>query len=230
MKTLQQWGGIAALIDAASYIIGFIFLATLLAPSGYGTDSIDANTAVAFFFENTTIMYLWNMIIYVINGVFLAILAVALTQRFRDGAPGMALVSGVFGVIWATLVIASGMIANVGMNEVVKVYAMDPAAAASLWHVLHTVEIGIGGGNEIVGGVWVLFVSAAALHTGALPRLLTWLGFLIGLAGLGSTIPGLGEIGGAIFGLGFIVWFAWTGVALLMSKPIAAVDAVASAK
>ncbi len=229
MKDLQRFGGIAALIDAATYIVGFVFLATLLAPSGFGTDSIDADTAVAFFAGNATIMYLWNMIIYVINGIFLAILAVALYQRFRDGAPGLALLSAVFGVIWATLVIGSGMLANVGMAEVIKVYATDPAAAASLWQVLHIVENGLGGGNEIVGGVWVLFVSAAALQTLRLPKFLNWLGLLIGLAGLGSTIPGLSEIGGAVFGLGFIVWFAWTGIAMLMDRTSGTTDAASAA-
>ncbi len=229
MKDLQRFGGIAALIDAATYIIGFVFLATLLAPSGYGTDSIDANTVVAFFAGNSLIMYAWNMIIYVINGIFLTILAVALYQRFRDRAPGFSLLSAVFGVIWATLVIGSGMIANVGMAEVIKVYATDPAAAASLWHVLHTIEIGLGGGNEIVGGVWVLFVSAAALQTLRLPKLLSWLGMLIGLAGLSSAVPGLSEIGGAVFGLGFIVWFAWTGLAMLRDPQVATADAAATA-
>ena len=39
--TLIKTGGIAALICAATYMVGFALLLTLLAPLGYGTDTID---------------------------------------------------------------------------------------------------------------------------------------------------------------------------------------------
>ena len=35
------------------------------------------------------------------------------------------------------------------------------------------------------------------------------------IAGILSTIPALGEIGGMIFGLGQIVWFIWLGIVML---------------
>ena len=60
---------------------------------------------------------------------------------------------------------------------------------------------GLGGGNEIVGGLWVLLVSWAALRAGGLPRALNYLGLVIGVAGILTVVPALGELG-AIFGLG----------------------------
>lgn len=83
---------------------------------------------------------------------------------------------------------------------------------------------GLGGGNEIVGGIWVLLVSWAALRGARLPRALNYLGVVIGVAGLVTIVPAL-EAVRAIFGLGLIVWFVWVGVVLLRSSPGAAARA-----
>lgn len=81
---------------------------------------------------------------------------------------------------------------------------------------------GLGGGNEIVGGLWVLLVSSAALRAGGLPRALNYLGVVIGVAGLLTVVPALGELGGAIFGLGSIAWFVWLGIVMLRESSSAA--------
>ena len=79
--------------------------------------------------------------------------------------------------------------------------------------------VGLGGGNEIVGGLWVLLVRWAALRAGELPRLLNDLGLVLGVAGiLHTAVPAL-ETLGAVFGLGLIVWFVWLGIVMLRSNP-----------
>ena len=103
------------------------------------------------------------------------------------------------------------MIANVAVERAVALFPDDPIAAAELWSVLHAVELGLGGGNEIAGGVWILCVSLA----GGLPRIVRALGLLAGVSGIATLIPALGDPAGAIFGLGAILWFMTTGVALL---------------
>jgi hypothetical protein len=75
---------------------------------------------------------------------------------------------------------------------------------------------GMGGGNEILGGIWMLLVSWAALRGGGLPKALNYLGLAIGVAGILSALPGLGDAG-MIFGVGQIVWFVWLGIVLLRS-------------
>jgi hypothetical protein len=127
-----------------------------------------------------------------------------------------------FGLIWAGVVIASGMIFNIGMGVVVDLYSTDPAQAGTVWLAIDSVVNGIGGGVEILGGLWLLLVSWAALRTGGLPRVLNYLGLVIGVAGIVTLVPALGEPGGLVFGLGQIVWFAWVGTALLRSSPSAA--------
>ncbi len=218
MNDLQKMGGVAALIETATLVVGFALYFTLLASADYGSLDVDPVQNVAFLADNQAIMYTWNLIIYVVFGVFLVVLALALHDRLKAGSPAMVRTATAFGLIWAGLVIASGMVANIGAGIVVDIYGNDPAQAASVWLTLSFVVEGLGGGNEIVGGLWVLLVSSAALRTGGLPRTLNYLGVVIGVAGLLTVVPAL-DVLGAVFGLGFIVWFVWVGSIMLRGSP-----------
>ena len=218
MRNFQRIGGVAALIAAGTYLVGITLLLGFLAPAGYGTPGADPGQIVAFLVENQAVMYSWHLIIYVINSVVLVVLALALFQRLQARAPALAQIATAFGLIWAALVLGSGMLANVGLAAVVDLYGRDPNAAATLWLTLSTVENGLGGGNEIAGGLWILLLSWAGHRSAALPRLLNYLGLLIGLSGLLTVIPAL-ALFGAVFGLGFIVWFIWVGLVLLRGDP-----------
>ncbi len=75
---------------------------------------------------------------------------------------------------------------------------------------------------EVVGGIWMLLVTWAALRAGGLPRTLAYLGLVLGVAGILQTaVPALEvlEVLGAIFGLGLIVWFVWVGSIMLRGSP-----------
>lgn len=215
---LQHPGGIAALTAAATYVVGMALLFTVLAPSGYGMDDADPVRIVAFLAANQGVMYFWNLTIYVVNAVCLVVLALALLERLKHGAPGLAQIATAFGLMWATLVMGSGMIANINLAETVALFSVNPDKAAEQWKILNTVEEGLGGGNEIVGSLWVVILSWAALRAGALSRALIILGLVIGVAGLSTIVPILSDLGAAIFGLGFIIWFIWVGVALLRNQ------------
>ncbi len=224
MNGLQRTGGVAALIAAATFVAGFALLFALLAPAGYFAADADPLRNAAFLADNEAVMYLWYLTIYVVFGVFLVVLSLALHERLEDRSPAMARISAAFGLIWAGLVIASGMVANVGTGVVAELYGEDPGQAASVWLALDFVVRGLGGGNEIVGGLWVLLVSLAALRAGGLPRISNYFGAMVGAAGILTVVPALAalEAPGAIFGLGLIVWFVWVGVVMLRGKPGAA--------
>jgi hypothetical protein len=64
--TLSRIGGLAALICAATYLIGFALLVTLLAPLGFGTGQIDPAAVVEFIHANPGLMIAWNTTIYVV--------------------------------------------------------------------------------------------------------------------------------------------------------------------
>lgn len=217
MNKLNRAGGIAALFEAAAFIIGFFVLFTVLGPARYGSMSLPAGQHVAFLVANQSMMVAWNLLIYVAFGAALVVLSVAMHERLRPVAPSLSNVAGAFGLIWAGLVLASGMVANIGLGAIVKLHATDPESAATLWQSYMVVTNGIGGGNEIVGGLWVLLVSLAALGTTGMPRLLAYLGIVVGAAGLATIVPALEEVG-AIFGLGLIGWFAGVGLVMLNDR------------
>jgi hypothetical protein len=130
----------------------------------------------------------------------------------------------VFGLIWAAVIIVAGMIHNVGMGNVVDLYGKDPALAGTVWLAIDSVFAGLGGSNEVLGGIWILLVSWAALRAGEFPRVLNYLGLAIGVAGIVSVVPALAEIFIYIFALGQIVWFVWLGIVMLSSIPSTAVE------
>ena len=222
--TLRTAGGFAALTCAATYLFGFALLVTVLAPLGFGTDEIDAAAVAGFIAERPGVLIAWNSLIYIVNALALAVLVVALRQQIGETRPDAAALAGALGLIWATLVLGAGMIANVAVERTHSL-AHDPEAATALWQTLHAVELGLGGGNEIAGGAWLLMVSRAGRASGLFGQVPAGLGALSGLAGLLTILPPVGEAAGAVFGLGAIVWFLAIGLALLlgdtdMRKPV----------
>jgi hypothetical protein len=217
MKNLQKIGGVSALIDAATYLVSLGLVFTLLAPMA--NTELDFGQFMAFFIENQTLVFIWHLTMYMVNGVFLVILALALYNRLKAGSPAMAQTATVFGLIWAALVLTNGLIINHGLNVVVDLYGKDPAQAATVKLLLDTVTMGIDSSDRFLGCLWVLLISWAAMRAEGLPKALNYLGMVLGVAGLISTAaPALKELGVA-FGLGIIVWWIWLGIVMLRSNP-----------
>lgn len=211
---LQRMGGIAGITAALTFLFGFALFVTTFEP--LITDELSTVETVEFLKDNQTIFYVWNLVIYVLFGVAQAVLTLALAERLKSVAPGIAQITAALGLIWSGLVIASGMVANVGATTVIDLYATDPTQAGTIWAAIDSVYTGMGGGNEIVGGLWVLLVSMAGLR-GALPKALNYAGMLVGAAGIVTLVPPLTDVG-AIFGLGIIAWYIWAGVVLVRSN------------
>ena len=219
MKTLQKFGGAAALYLAVAYLIGMvIFLAVLDYPS-----MTDPAQKVALLVDKQMVIFSTNLLMYVFFGFFLIVLSLALYDRLKSDAPAIMQVATVIGMIWAGSLIASGMVANAGIAPVVALYAKDPAQAALAWQGIETVANGLGNANgEILGGLLTLLVSLAALRAGGLPKGLNILGLLVGAAGIISLVPGLTDLMIGIFGLSQIIWFVWLGICMLRPSPSAA--------
>lgn len=226
--TLQRVGGFAALACAGTYIFGFVLLVTVMADAGFGSNAIDGTDVVRFTIDNQALMITWNTVIYVLNALVLAILVVALASRLKASSPEWGSLTMAFGLIWTTLVLGAGMLANVTTERVVVLAANDFDAAVRTWEVLHAVELGLGGGNEIAGGVWILCVSLAGLLFRSLGKVVVGLGLLTGISGLLTILPPLGDVAGAVFGLGAIAWFIAAGLALLFKRDAPAMQAARS--
>lgn len=130
------------------------------------------------------------------------------------GVAYLAPVATALAMIWAGLVLAAGMIVNLSLGTVSDLADTNPTQAEAVWSGLDTVQNGLGGGNEIVGEVWILLVSWAATQSRVLPRALNYLGSVSGAAGVATIVPALEPVG-LIFGLGLIVWFAWLGFVMI---------------
>jgi Domain of unknown function (DUF4386) len=207
----QKAGGFAALYLATAYVVAMpYFLAFVKYPSV--EDPVEKVNMLVGNHDSMRAMYL---VTYVIFGIVLAVLALALYARLRDGAPTLTLVGTVAGLIWAVVLVASGMIFNAGMEAVVDLHGTGPAQAVSAWQAIEPVAQGLGGsGGELLGGLWVLLVSVAALRTGGLPKVLNWLGVVIGAVGVLSVMPALNDLAYG-FGSLQIVWFVWLGIVML---------------
>ena len=215
MKNLQKMGGIAALYAGVAFIVGMLGFLLVV---GWPDDPVQQ---VAVLVNNQVSLHILYVIVYQVWAVFLVVLTLALYERLKADSPAVMQTATAIGIIWATVVIASGMIFNIGMDNVVDLYGEDPAQATTVWLVIESVSDAIGGGNEILGGLWVLLISWAALQSRGLPRALNYLGIFIGAAGILSALPGLGDVG-LIFGLVQIVWFTWVGIVMLRGGPSAA--------
>ena len=215
MKTLQKSGGFAALYMAISHLIGIIIFIVVL---DY-MNITDPTQKLSMNIEKQTVIFSTNLLMYVFFGFALIVLSLALYDRMKSGALVLMQVATVIGIIWAGSLIASGMVANAGLATVVPLYSTDPTQAALIWQGIESVANGLGNANgEILGGLWVLLVSLAALRTGGLPKGLNILGLLVGVMGIITIIPALNGLV-AVFGLDQIVWFVWLGIVLLRNNP-----------
>jgi len=211
MKTLRKFGGFSALYMAIAHLIGIIiFIVALDYPS-----ITDPAQKAALNVDKQMIVFSTNLLMYVFFGFFLIALSLALYDRLKSGAPALMQAATAIGIIWAGSLIASGMVANAGLAMIAPLFAQDPAQAALTWRGIEAVTNGLGNANgEILGGLWTLLASLAALRAGGLPRGLTILGIAVGAVGMITILPGLTDLVG-LFGFGQIIWFAWLGVVLL---------------
>ena len=212
----QKVGGIAALTAAVTVVIGIAMFATLM--TDYATGDPDVAESVAFVVDNEATLYIWNLITLLLFAVAIVPLALALHARLKSGAAGIAQTATAFGLIWSGLLLASGMVINVGHGAVVDLFDANPEQAESLWSAIDSVGNGLGGTMEIAGGLWVLLVSWAALRAGVFPKALNYLGLAMAASAFATILPALEDVA-IVFGLGLIIWLAWMGTIMLRDTP-----------
>ena len=223
MKTTQRMGGTAALIGAATNLFALVSLLTLLEPKGYGSD--DPGQVVAFLADNQALMRAWYAIIWLVFGVSMILLSLALYERLESGSPARAQAVTTFGLIYAVLVIVIGTLSINNLSTVGDLYGKNPAQAATVWLTLDSVETGLGagGGETIVTALWLLLLSWVALRAKELPRVLNYLGVVLGLAGILSVVLA-SLVLSAVYGLGLIIWLVWLGIVMLRTTPVSAAE------
>lgn len=209
-KTFHKLGGYFSIAIGLIYIIAFIVYGGILDyPKADATEFERFN----FLFNNYIILSIINLISYVLFGILLAVLVVSIHQKIKEYSPNISILAAVFGIIWVGLVVASGMIANIGLNSVIEIGIDEPQKAMSIWKSVGIVSEGLGGGNEIVGAIWVLLLSLANFKYSFFSKPLNLLGLLVALAGILTILPL--DIFKEIFGISQIIWFIWIGISMI---------------
>ncbi|MTI22254.1 DUF4386 family protein [Fulvivirga sp. RKSG066] len=223
-KKLKYLGGLSAIAEAITYILGFILFFGVLDTSGITS----AQERLQFFINNRDIYILGYFIIGIAFSFILIILVQSIDQYFKSHAPYlMKFVSGV-GYTWSVLVMASSLI-FISSLEILETYFLeDPSQALIIHRTTNVIVDALGGGIEIVGAIWVLTISFVGLTVRKFSAWLHYLGILVGLAGTLTLLSSLSYFSQstffqstqAIFGLGQIVWFVWLGISFLTRKEI----------
>jgi len=218
MNGLQKMGAVAALAMAATWVVAFAVLLGVLTPAGFFDEGVTALERARIITDNQALASIAYLIPYVAFGILLVVLALALHDLLKAGAPAVAQIATAIGLIWAGLVIASGMVAILGIRVVGELYGTDAAQAGAVWAPVETVVGGLGGAaGEILGGVWLVLIGWAALRARELPSALSFLGIVLGVAGILTVVPTL-EPASYLYGLGLIVWFVWLGIVMLRTS------------
>jgi hypothetical protein len=212
---MQRAGGIAALYIAVAYLAAIPYFVVLV---NYPS-VVDPVQKVILLRDNYISMYLMHLVSFEFVALGLIVVTLALYQRLKELAPSTVQLATAVGLVRAGLLLASVMVFNYGMGAVVRLYVTAPDQAVSAWQAIEPVAEALGeSGGDILGGLWFVLLSGAALRTKVFPSALNWLGVGIGTAGILSLVPALSGLE-VVFGLLQIVWFFWLGIVLLRRSP-----------
>ncbi|MBL52866.1 MAG: hypothetical protein CL590_03090 [Alteromonadaceae bacterium] len=217
MLSSNQLAGTASMLMALIYVCAFVYFGAMVSFPA----SNEADVVMAFVTQNVNALWIAYFTIYVIFGVLLAVVVIAiddiLSSCVNQTQNRLLRMGSLFGKIWVCLVIASGMIATIGMSHAVSLTAVSNEEAYRLWGVVSMLVESLGGGNELVGGVWVLLTSITALKQRMFGNTVNYTGCFVGLAGIATIYPA--EVFTEIFGITQIIWFIAIGVSLIKRSP-----------
>lgn len=204
MRDWQTAGALAAAFNGLAYVLGFAMMAVW----DSGSQTLEPLARLQQALARKGALQAWHLLIYCGVGLGLLVMVAALRERWRQLATPWRELVAPLGWIWAGLLLAAGMLAVSGMESVARLYASDPAAALALSRALNAVQNGLGGGVELLGGLWVALISVLAWQHGQWSRALSGFGLAVGMAGIFSIVPAWAVLV-EVFGLGQLLWFFW---------------------
>lgn len=207
--------GIASsLYMALSYLIGIIIFIVILRYPEL-TEAVDK---VMITVEMKSMVFLTNLIMYVLFGPVLVLFILFLKSMLKSSESVLVKFSSIIGYIWAGSLTACGMIANGALEPISRLFADNPDQAVYLWQMVDSVSTSIGNGNgEILGGLMTLGFGIAMFRDDHFSRGVGVLGIIVGVIGVVSLMPGLADLA-ILFGILQLVWFVLTGFASLRVK------------
>ena len=148
MKTLtrddargQKVGGVAALYLALTYLAAMPYFLLVVDYQGATT----VTEKVALLVGAYPSMYAMYMATYVLGGIALGVLALALYDRLRAAASSTVRIATGIGLLWSAVLVACGMVFTYGMTTVVALAKTNPAQAQSAWQASSRSRLGWAG-------------------------------------------------------------------------------------
>lgn len=189
MSNLQRLGSIAAFINAGAAAAALVVAFVLIGPAALSDPAKLADLAV----HNPTPLIIQDLVKFV-SAAAAVVLILALAARLRRDAPRLILTANVFGFLAVACLIA---------NAVLSLYATLQGTAATGGQLLNLIGV-LAIGALALNGIWYLLIDWTALKQQQLPKLLCYLGLVMGAV---SLVPPLA----IVVLLLSIVWSVWLG-------------------
>ncbi len=205
-------GAIAAFGMAASPV--FIAIPMLGAAAvGVQPPTGDLDSEIASILAQP-ILYGTAGLVFVILGASLIILALALHDRLRRVAPVAMPIGAAAGVIGGALIMLAGFGPATLAADVARIEGQDHQAAVAAYVTNGLVSTRLSWNGMVMFGAFALIVSIVGARVGLLPRLLSYLGILLGIMLIvGYLLP----VWFASIPI-IVVWSAWLGIVLFRAE------------
>ena len=211
-KFLDRTTACSALGLSLIYVFAFLYFGLIWAYPGDGSHA----SRIAYLVSRRAEIEAVYFVMYLLFGVVLSIVVLGLYEKTSPNTYFISRLAAVFGFAWFVLVMASGMVFIIGLRTVAEISEQDIEKAYDVWLIVHLITEGLGGGNEIVGGVWVMLVSVSGLRGDVLSKPINHLGVFVGVAGLATIYPH--ELATEVFGITQLIWFFWLSIHLLKNS------------
>lgn len=207
MPIHQRLAGYGSLAAAACFLFSFFMYAVVVTPPADDT----ALSYLTNIQQNYVGLYAVYFVVYAAFGFALVPMTVGFYEQQKQHQPYLAKATAIFGILWVAFVVATSFVYTVGMTHSIKLAETNIDKAADLWFTCLVIVESLGGGNEIVGGIWIGLFSLTANRFALTSKSLAILGIIVGIAGLFTILPQ--EEPKMVFGLCLLIWFIWLGFA-----------------
>lgn len=209
---LQQIGGIAALLQTALYLLTFIFILIIWPMYGVrGPDDASNPRLVLPALSHAPVLSVFSLLDIPI-AVCLLLVVLALADRLHGVSPIITRIALTSGLMSVAFFLALGMIRFLGWSQLASLYTQEQTGAATAYAALSALDTAIDGAALFTLAWWALLTHWAALGTSSLPKVLTYVGVLVGVVGIiGGVIPTLRPVALVLV----LVWTPSLGLVLL---------------
>lgn len=201
MNIFKQLAIISTAYGGFSYL-GGMFVYLQLLEYGNATTSNDKLTIIS---DNAFLTHITTLHIYILFSLAIILLATYCYQTTKNNLPTLSLLSLITGIVWATILIASGFIT---LSVTTLLLSGTPVSELmSAWPAIELVSNALGGGNELIGSIFTGLVSLTLYKASRSSLATSLLGLAVLVGGVISALPYLTEIGIGIFVISQVLWF-----------------------